>query len=63
VFRQNQKEAMKSLIFFQGEQEENAKVLQQYVDNESEQQGTSEKPATLKVNIDFSLVFTYLFRR
>jgi hypothetical protein len=54
---------MKSLIFFQGKQEENVKLLQQYVDTESEQQGKSENPATLRVSIDFLLVNTQLFRK
>lgn len=40
---------MKSLVFFQGKQDENIKLLQQYADMESEQPGTNESPATLKV--------------
>jgi hypothetical protein len=50
---------MKSLVFFQGKQEENVKLLQQYADTESAQQGKSESPATLKVSLfrGFHVVF------
>ncbi|KAI6184506.1 Solute carrier family 2, facilitated glucose transporter member 1 [Aphelenchoides bicaudatus] len=43
IVKRDQKEAMKSLVFFQGEQKENLVLLQQYADTEGMGQKVSQK--------------------
>jgi hypothetical protein len=48
ITKKDQKKAMKSLVFFQGKQKENVKLLQKYVEMETEQE--NDAPASLKVS-------------
>lgn len=50
-FRQDQKEALKSIEFFQGEKEENVELLEKYANMETDHEAKNEAPANLKASL------------